>query len=116
MQNSKKTILKKLIKLIQISEYKYKNGDFEGSLLDRMEAKYILESNTCDNEIRDKFKQELSKIFLSRFDLINDHKKRINEFKRQQIINLLEQKSHEKFQKRDFKGAIRALRRSEKYQ
>ena len=31
------------------------------------------------------------------------------------IVNLLEQKSDEKYRKGDFKGAIRALRRSEKY-
>ena len=31
------------------------------------------------------------------------------------IINLLEQKSEEKYNKGDFKGSIRALRRSEKY-
>ena len=31
------------------------------------------------------------------------------------IINLLKQKSEEKYNKGDFKGSIRALRRSEKY-
>ena len=35
--------------------------------------------------------------------------------KKNKIVRLLEQKSDEKYNKGDFKGAIRALRRSEKY-
>ena len=47
--------------------------------------------------------------------MINDHKLRIDELKINKIVKLLEQKSDEKYNKGDFKGAIRALRRSEKY-
>ena len=54
-------------------------------------------------------------LYKSKFDLINDHKLRIDESKINKIINLLEQKSDEKYNQGDFKGAIKALRRSEKY-
>ena len=47
--------------------------------------------------------------------MINDHTLRIDESKINNIIKLLEQKSDEKYNQGDFKGAIRALRRSEKY-
>ena len=40
---------------------------------------------------------------------------RIDESKINKIARLLEQKSDEKYNKGDFKGAIKALRRSEKY-
>ena len=43
-------------------------------------------------------------------------KKKIDDQKRYKIINLLENKSKEKYSIGDFKGAIKALRRSEKYQ
>ena len=62
-----------------------------------------------------KFKEELYYLYESKFDLINDHKLRIDESKKNKIVRLLEQKSDEKYNKGDFKGAIRALRRSEKY-
>ena len=39
----------------------------------------------------------------------------IDDSKINKIVRLLEQKSDEKYLKGDFKGAIRALRRSEKY-
>ena len=55
-------------------------------------------------------------IYNSKFDLINDHKKKINKVKRNQIINLLEKKSKDKYNSGDFKGSIKALRRAEKYQ
>ena len=62
-----------------------------------------------------KFKKELSFLYSSKFDLIKDHKLRLDESEIKKIVNLLEQKSNEKYRKGDFKGAIRALRRSEKY-
>ena len=61
-------------------------------------------------------KKELKRLYNSKFDLIYDHKKRIDDQKRFQIINSLEDKSKEKYSTGDFKGAIKALRRSEKYQ
>ena len=75
----------------------------------------MLNSKYCDKYILKKFKEELYYLYESKFDLINDHKLRIDESKKNKIIRLLEQKSDEKYNKGDFKGAIRALRRSEKY-
>ena len=54
-------------------------------------------------------------MYFSKFDLIFDHKLRIDELKKNEIIKFLQQKSEEKFQKGDYKGAVKALRRSEKY-
>ena len=74
-----------------------------------------MNSKFCDEDIIKKFKEELFFLYHSKFDLINDHKLKIDELKINKIINLLEQKSEEKYNKGDFKGSIRALRRSEKY-
>ena len=74
-----------------------------------------MKSISSDKEIINKFKKELSQIYTSKFDLIHDHKLRISEFKKSEIVKLLEKKSEEKFKKGDYKGAIKALRRSEKY-
>jgi len=51
----------------------------------------------------------------SKFDLIFDHKLKIDEIKRNQIVKMLEQKSKEKLKNLDYKGAIKAFRRAEKY-
>ena len=40
---------------------------------------------------------------------------KISELKKNEIINLLEQKSDDKFRKGDYEGAVKALRRAEKY-
>ena len=50
-----------------------------------------------------------------KFDLIFDHKLKIDEIKRNQIVKMLEQKSKEKLKSLDYKGAIKAFRRAEKY-
>ena len=115
MVNSRDLVLEKIIKLTRLSEEKFKQGNFKEAVLDRMEVKSILKSRFYDKEILEKFKEELSNIYLPKFDLIYDHKLRINELKKEEIVKMLEQKSEEKFKKGDYKGAIRALRRSEKY-
>tara|TARA_Y100001978_G_C23380877_1_gene285403 strand:- start:55 stop:408 length:354 start_codon:yes stop_codon:yes gene_type:complete len=116
MENSEKLALKKVISLIKSSENKYKSKDFRGAWEDKLEIKYILNNKIfSNNEIMDIYKKELSKLYNSKFDLIKDHKMKINKIKRQKIIDLLENKSHEKFLKGDYEGAIKALRRSEKY-
>ena len=74
-----------------------------------------MNSKFCDENILQKFRKELSYIYSSKFDLINDHKLRLDESKINTIVKSLEQKSDEKYSRGDFKGAIRALRRSEKY-
>ena len=116
MENSKKNLEIKLIGLTKSSDRKYKEGNFKGALEDKLKVKTLLESSLCDKNIKDTLKKELARLYTSRFDLIYDHKKRIDDQKRNSIINSLETKSKEKIRSGDFKGAIKALRRSEKYQ
>ena len=117
MENTQKDILSKIISLIKSSEIKYKDKKFKESLEDKLEIKSLINEKVSTNkEIMDKYKQELSKLYSSKFDLIKDHKMRIDDEKRMKIINLLEKKSQEKLLNCDYKGAVKALRRSEKYQ
>ena len=62
-----------------------------------------------------KYIEELSSLYSSKFDLIFDHKLKIDEIKRNEIVKMLERKSKEKFKNLDYRGAIKALRRAEKY-
>ena len=107
--------IEKIINKTRNSERKFKEGNFKGAIEDKREVRALLNSKFCNENIIKKFKEELSNLYTSKFDLINDHKLRIDKFKINKIIKLLEQKSDEKYSKGDFKGAIRALRRSEKY-
>tara|TARA_Y100001978_G_C23517265_1_gene348489 strand:+ start:26 stop:376 length:351 start_codon:yes stop_codon:yes gene_type:complete len=116
MEILKKQLKDKVINLTNSSDQKYKKGDFKGSLEDKLEVRLLLKSNLCDQNIKDIIKKELTRLYTSKFDLIYDHKKRIDEQKRNKIIHLLEKKSEEKYKYGDFEGAIKALRRSEKYQ
>ena len=116
MENSKKTLEDKIIRLTRSSDQKYKEGDFKGSYEDKLKVRSLLESNLCDKNIRYILKKELTLLYNSKFDLINDHKTRIDDQKRYKIIKLLENKSEEKYIIGDFKAAIKALRRAEKYQ
>ena len=115
MSNSDKLCIENIIKQTRSSEKKFREGNFEGALEDKREVRCLLNSKFCDEYIFKKFREELSYLYASKFDLINDHKLRIDESKINKIARLLEQKSDEKYNKGDFKGAIRALRRSEKY-
>ena len=115
MLNSDKLLFKNIIKLTKSSEKKFKQGNFKGAIEDKREAKNILNSNHLDKNLIEKFKLELSKLYNSKFDLINDHKLRIDSSKVDQIVKKLEKKSDEKYKKGDFEGAVKALRRSEKY-
>tara|TARA_Y100001933_G_scaffold1593_1_gene1493 strand:+ start:390 stop:740 length:351 start_codon:yes stop_codon:yes gene_type:complete len=116
MENTQNDILLKIISLIQSSENKYKEKNFKGSLEDKLEIKSLIRELSSNKEIMDKYKKELSKIYSSKFDLIKDHKMKIDDKKRKQIINLLEKKSQDKLLNYDYEGAVKALRRSEKYQ
>ena len=115
MEISNKLALENVIKLIRLSELKFKKGDFKGAIDDKRKANSILKSKSGNKEIIEKFKEELSNLYSSKFDLIFDHKLKIDEFKKNQIVKLLEQKSEDKFKRGDYKGAVKALRRSEKY-
>lgn len=116
MEKSKRLLLKKLLLLINSSDRKYKEKDYRGALEDKRIANSLLKSKLCDVEIKNKIKSELSRIYKSRFDLIFDHKKMISNSKRKEIIKYLKEKSEERYQFGDFKGSIKAIRRSEKYQ
>ena len=115
MEVSDALILKNLIKLNKSSENKFKRGNFKGALKDKMKANEILKSKSCDEKIIQEYRKELSSLYCSRFDLIFDHKLKINEIKINEIVKMLECKSQEKLKNLDYRGAIKALRRAEKY-
>ena len=115
MLNSDKLCIENIVNKTRSGERKFKEGNFKGAIEDKREVRSLLNSKFCDEDILKIFKKELSNLYISKFDLINDHKLRIDESKINKIVKLLEQKSDEKYFKGDFKGAIKALRRSEKY-
>jgi len=115
MEDSGELILGNIIKLTRLSEKKFKLGNFKGALEDKMKANAILKSKSCDEKIMEKYKEELSTLYSSKFDLIFDHKLKIDEIKINEIVKLLENKSEEKLKNLDYRGAIKALRRAEKY-
>ena len=115
MEDSGRLILENLIKLTRSSENKFKRGNFKGALDDKMKVNSILKSKSCDEKIIEKYREELSSLYSSRFDLIFDHKLKIDEIKINEIVKMLERKSEEKLKNLDYKGAIKALRRAEKY-
>ena len=115
MKNSNELLLGNVIKLTRSSEKKFKLGNFKGAIDDKMKANAILKSKSCDEKIIQKYRKELSSLYSSKFDLIFDHKLKINEIKINNIVKMLERKSQEKLKNLDYKGAIKALRRAEKY-
>ena len=115
MKDPNELILGNIIKLTRSSEKKFKLGNFKGAIDDKMKANSILKSKSCDEKIIEKYREELSRLYSSKFDLIFDHKLKIDEIKRNEIVKMLEQKSKEKLKSLDYKGAIKAFRRAEKY-
>ena len=115
MKDSNELILGNIIKLTRLSEKKFKQGNFKGAIDDKMKANAILKSKSCDEKIIEKYREELSSLYSSKFDLIFDHKLTIDETKRNEIVKMLEQKCNEKLKRFDYKGAIKAFRRAEKY-
>ena len=108
-------ILENLKKLTRSSERKFKQGNFKGAIEDKVKANAILKSKSCNEKTIEKYKEELSRLYSSKFDLIFDHKLKIDEIKINEIVKMLERKSEEKLKNLDYKGAIKALRRAEKY-
>ena len=115
MEESGELILGNIIKLNRSSEKKFKLGNFKGALDDKMKANAILKSKSCDEKIIEKYREELSSLYSSKFDLIFDHKLKIDQIKINKIVKMLERKSEEKLKNLDYKGALKALRRAEKY-
>ena len=89
MEDSGALTLTNLIKLTRLSEKKFKLGNFKGALEDKMKANKILKSKSCDEKIIGKYREELSSLYSSRFDLIFDHKLKIDEIKINEIVKLL---------------------------
>ena len=104
-----------IIKLTRSSEKKFKLGNFKGALEDKMKANEILKSKSCDEKMIAKYREELSILYSSKFDLIFDHKLKIDQIKIKEIVKMLERKSKEKLKNLDYRGAIKALRRADKY-
>ena len=115
MEYSGRLILENLIKLTRSSENKFKQGNFKGAIDDKMKANAILKSKSCNEKIIEKYREELSSLYSSKFDLIFDHKLKIDAKKINEIVKLLENKSEQKLKNLDYRGAIKALRRAEKY-
>ena len=115
MKNFGEFKLVNIIRLTRSSEKKFKLGNFKGAIDDKMQANSILKSKSCDEKIIEKYREELSRLYSSRFDLIFDHKLKIDEIKINEIVKMLEQKSKERLKNLDYKGAIKAFRRAEKY-
>jgi hypothetical protein len=115
MEDSGELILGNIIKLTRSSEKKFKLGNFKGALEDKIKVNEILKYKSCDEKIIAKYREELSRLYSSKFDLIFDHKLKIDEIKINEIVKMLERKSEEKLKNLDYKGAIKALRRAEKY-
>ena len=93
MKDSNELILGNIIKLTRSSEKKFKLGNFKGALDDKMKANEILKSNSCDEKIIEKYREELSSLYSSKFDLIFDHKMKIDEIKINEIVKMLQRKS-----------------------
>ena len=115
MNDTNELILGNIVKLMRSSEKKFKLGNFKGAIDDKIKTNAILKSKSCDEKIIEKYREELSSLYSSKFDLIFDHKLKIDEIKRNEIVKMLEQKSNERLKNLDYKGAIKALRRAEKY-
>ena len=115
MEDFGELILGNIIKLTRSSEKKFKLGNFKGALEDKIKANEILKYKSCDEKIIEKYREELSNLYSSKFDLIFDHKLKIDAIKRNEIVQMLERKSEEKLKNHDYRGAIKALRRAEKY-
>ena len=115
MKDSVELMLGNIIKLTRLSEKKFKLGNYKGAIDDKMKVNAILKSKSCNEKIIEKYRKELSRLYSSKFDLIFDHKLKIDEIKKNEVVKMLEQKSKEKLKSLDYKGAIKAIRRAEKY-
>ena len=120
------------------SNARYKCENFEGAIDDKREAKRMrlfeekkyskykgnfLDYKTLLLKSFDQLELDQQSIFLikiselekPKYDLIEDYKKFINDKKKLELINNLELISESKYQIGDYKGSIKAIRRSEKY-
>ena len=115
MEESNGMMLENIVRLLRLSEKKFKRGNYKGAIDDKMKLNAMLKSKSCDKKTIEKYREELSILYSSRFDLIFDHKLKINEIKINEIVKKLKRKSEEKLKNLDYRGAVKALRRAEKY-
>ena len=73
MKDTNELILGNIIKLTRSSEKKFKLGNFKGAIDDKIKANAILKSKACEEIIIEKYREELSSLYSSKFDLIFDH-------------------------------------------
>ena len=120
------------------SNSRYKNGDYQGAIKDKRQAKKIrlfeIDKSSELNDIKIDYKKILLGTFLkvdlepkyialikasktrkSKYDLIADYKKVISAKRREEVIRKLELISESKYEIGDYKGSIKAIRRAEKY-
>jgi len=96
MKDSNELILGNIIKLMRSSEKKFKLGNFKGAIDDKMKANEILKSKSCDEKMIQEYRNELSSLYCSKFDLIFDHKLKINEKKIMEIADEIDKRISEK--------------------
>ena len=95
MEDSRELILGNIIKLTRSSEKKFKLGNFKGALDDKIKANEMLKSKSCDEKIIEKYREELSILYSSKFDLIFDHKLKIDAIKRNETVSYTHLRAHE---------------------
>ena len=120
------------------SNSRYKNGDYQGAIEDKMKAreirlleidrfkdfnyatidyKNIMLGTFIKIDLEPKYNTLIkgSKIRKSKYDLISDYKKVISKKRKEDVIKKLEDISYKKYKLGDYKGSIKAIRRAEKY-
>ena len=82
-----------------------------------IDYKNIILGFKYENDLHPKYKLlfKVSKIKKSKYDLIDDYKKVIDNKRKVNVIKKLEKISEETYNNGDFKNSIKALRRAEKY-
>ena len=104
---------KRKAKKIRLVEYNSLLG-LDRSMID---YKKILLGSVCSNYCKPEYKflSDISTVRKSKYDLIDDYKKVLDNQKKDKVINKLEVLSDEKYKVGDYKGSINALRRADKY-
>tara|TARA_Y100001968_G_C18900362_1_gene500399 strand:- start:7 stop:366 length:360 start_codon:yes stop_codon:yes gene_type:complete len=116
IKSHKNDFWQSVIALIESSESKYNSRDYKGAIEDRRRAKAIIaQSNKL--EIENTYENLLKESTLNnpKYDLIKDYKKKISDIKKSDLIDHLNRLSNAKYALGDYKGAIKALRRAERY-
>jgi len=102
-----------------ISECFYSAGKFKQafesrSLAQNLKMNIDLSSSNVTSEVIDTL-NKVSELLTPKYDLIKDYKTKINTDKRKSLISLLMNKGRISYDSGDFKKAIKAIRRAEKY-